>query len=625
MTMVEAAQRTGREPQLAKYEIREEIGRGGMATVYRAMDRRLGREVAVKVIHPHLRDSPEVASRFHTEAKAVAMLRHPNIVEVYDVSGAEEDEQYLVTELVRGTTLRRLLQSHGVLPPEVAAAVAIELLDALAHAHASGVVHRDIKPENVLVDHARPAAEAVSEAEPADAPSGEIRRDRGPARARRVVIKLTDFGIAKLLDAQGVTSTGQVLGSPAHMAPEQIEGGDVDARSDVFGMGVLLYECLVGHLPFEGANPAQVLRRVLEGIYPPAVAERPLVGARWSALVDRALAHDRAERFATAGAMREALVAELERLGFWPCDDDLAAWIDDPVAYAGRHSARVVERLRALAGEARRRGDVLSAASDYNRALSHAPDDPALLRIVARMHRDEAWTRTARRAGAVFAGVLAFGAVGFVVARAAHSRHPAGEPHAAALESLRPAPPAASALRPAPGLVPAASPGAATQESAARAADPSAGTAPVRPVQPKAVDRSLLLDVTPPMGVSVSVDGSGALAVSTGDALTIDSRAHTLTFTCPVCTPARVYVAAGEKGDTVVVAVPIKPATLVIDGTAESTYQMVEHPELTVTVGANAVPLKSAFERATIKQLKTGATVSVRLEAGVSVHASFGP
>jgi hypothetical protein len=237
------------------------------------------------------------------------------------------------------------------------------------------------------------------------------------------------------------------------------------------------------------------------------------------------------------------------------------------------------------------------------------------------MHRDEAWTRTARRAGAVFAGLLALGAAGFVVARAAHSRQHAREPQTAALESLRTAP-AASALRAAPALVPAV---AATQDSAARAADPSAGAAPVRPVLAKPVDRSVLLDVTPPMGVSVAIDGSGAMAVSTGDALTIDSRAHTLTFTCPVCTPARVYVAAGDRGDTVVVAVPIKPATLVIDGMAESTYQMMEHPELTVAVGANAIPLKSAFERATIKQLKTGATVSVRLEAGVSVHASFAP
>src|SRR4029077_7633049 len=126
---------------------------------------------------------------------------------------------------------------------------------------------RDIKPENVIVEHTPSAAE------------GE-----------RVKVKLTDFGIAKLLDAQGVTSTGQVLGSPAHMAPEQIEGGEVNARADVFGLGVLLYECMVGPLPFEGKTPAQVLRRVLEGAYEPADREKPTVGGRWAKILARALA-----------------------------------------------------------------------------------------------------------------------------------------------------------------------------------------------------------------------------------------------------------------------------------------------------------------------------------------------
>src|SRR5215472_11408905 len=127
-----------RLPQLAKYDVIEEIGHGGMATVYRATDKRLGREVAVKVIHPHLRDSREVVQRFNTEARAVAKLRHPNIVEVFDVSEADEVEQYLVVELIGGTTLRKLLQKHGAMPAEVAAALALELLAAIAHANAAG-------------------------------------------------------------------------------------------------------------------------------------------------------------------------------------------------------------------------------------------------------------------------------------------------------------------------------------------------------------------------------------------------------------------------------------------------------------------------------------------------------
>src|SRR5215472_16953557 len=136
-----ASVRPGRIPVLTKYDVVSEIGHGGMATVYRARDKRLGREVAVKVIHPHLRDSPEVIHRFVVEAKAVAKLKHPNIVEVFDVSEEGEPEQYLVCELVRGVTLRKLLQKNGALPPEVTAAIATDLIGALSHAHAAGVIH----------------------------------------------------------------------------------------------------------------------------------------------------------------------------------------------------------------------------------------------------------------------------------------------------------------------------------------------------------------------------------------------------------------------------------------------------------------------------------------------------
>src|SRR5450631_533241 len=145
--MEATASARSRFPQLTKYDVIEEIGHGGMAAVYRARDPRLGRDVAIKVIHPHLRDSAEVAHRFQVEAQAVAKLRHPNIVEVFDVSGEDDKEQYLVVELVRGRTLRKVLSDRSPLPPEVAAAIALQLLAALEHAHEEGVVHRDIKPE----------------------------------------------------------------------------------------------------------------------------------------------------------------------------------------------------------------------------------------------------------------------------------------------------------------------------------------------------------------------------------------------------------------------------------------------------------------------------------------------
>jgi serine/threonine-protein kinase len=566
-------------PQLAKYEVVEEIGHGGMATVYRARDKRLGREVAVKVIHPHLRDSREVVSRFNAEARAVAKLRHPNIVEVFDVSEANEPEQYLVVELVRGTTLRKVLQKHGAMPAEVAASLALELLGALAHANAAGVIHRDIKPENVLIE-------------------------RG---ADKVAVKLTDFGIAKLLDAQGVTSTGQVLGSPAHMAPEQIEGGEVDARADVFGLGVLLYECMVGHLPFEGSNPAQVLRRVLDGRYPEAQAERPSIGNRWSAILDRTLAHVAADRFADANAVREAISAELDRVGFTEGQRELAAWLADPEPYAPLHAERMIERLCALGSEARSRGDVLAAAGDYNRALAHAPGDPRLLKIVAGMHRAEAVTRTVKRAAVALTIMLGLGGLTYVVGHALR-RLPSPGP-ALSVQGVASAPVASVPREPTPALT----------ESAAATGRPRA--APVAVVKP--VERTVTLDLTPSMGVVVSVDDGAPRHMSTGDALTLDGKAHALSFTCEVCTPVRRDVPAGDKDDTLKVAVPVKPATLLIEGDVDKTYQIVQHPELTVRAGTNVISLASAYERVTVQQIETKLLVPVRLEAGHSVRAAF--
>ncbi|MCL2448248.1 MAG: serine/threonine protein kinase [Polyangiaceae bacterium] len=614
MTSVEAARPRGL-PQLAKYQILEEIGRGGMATVYRALDTRLGREVAVKVIHPHLRESAEVAKRFHTEATAVAKLRHANIVEVYDVSEPNEAERYLVVELVRGTTLRRLLSEHGALPPEIAGAIAIELLDALAHAHASGVVHRDIKPENVLVE------------------LGPRLSGAGHEATRRVWVKLTDFGIAKLLDSHGVTSTGQVLGSPAHMAPEQIEGGEVDARSDIFGLGVLFYECVVGQLPFGGANPAQVLRRVLDGRYPPGHVERPSIGSRWSAIADRALAHAREARFPSAYAMREAVASELFRLGFMPSIAELEAWLDDPGRYFEEHRARIVARLCALGGEARRRRDVLLAASDYNRALANAPDDPGLLGIVARLHRTEARKRIVGWVGAGLAAAVALGgvaAIGRASARRVDSpshspeaAHPGPAPSAEGDQSgtLAPTPPAPPVIE-APARAPVVPPPART---AVAASLPEAQPQPIRRVAEAgaAALRTLTFDMTPPMGIMLTVDDEPARSASTGDTLVLDGGEHALVFSCPVCIPVQRSVAAGTKSETLLVNVPVKPGTLVIDGSVDETYQIIEHPELPVRAGANSVPLRSAFERITVKQMETGATVPVRLEAGQSIHASF--
>lgn len=353
--------------QLPKYELLDEIGHGGMATVYRARDKRLGREVAVKVIHRHLRENPEVSARFHSEALAVAKVKHPNIVEVYDVSEEHEVEKYLVVELVRGITLRQLLREQGPLPPEVAACIAIEITRALGLAHREGIVHRDVKPENVLLR------------------LGTSEQSTRGADAVRV--KLTDFGIAKLLDAQGVTHTGQVLGSPAHMAPEQIEGGDVDARADIFGAGVLFYEMLTGCLPFEGKNPAQVLKKVLEGVFLPAERQLPQVGAAFGAIAERALARSPSDRFASAGEMEQALEQALHVTQIADVRLEIAHYLDEPKTYTERHNAELPDLLAAAANQARSERDMILAAALFNRALSYRPNDTRLLAEVAGLAR----------------------------------------------------------------------------------------------------------------------------------------------------------------------------------------------------------------------------------------------
>jgi eukaryotic-like serine/threonine-protein kinase len=379
-------------PQLSKYELLDELGHGGMATVYRARDLRLDREVAIKVIHKHLRESPEVRRRFAAEARVVAKLRHPSIVEVYDVSADDDPEKYLVVELSRGVTLRRILIQHGSLPPEAAAGIGLELSSALAHAHDAGVIHRDVKPENVLV---------------------EVAHD-GEADVR---VKLTDFGIAKILDAQGVTSTGQVLGSPAHMAPEQIEGGEVDGRADVFALGVLLYECMVGHLPFEGSNPAQVLRRVLEGTYAAADRDNPIVGGRWARLLARSLAKVPAERFASAGALSQAISEELSALSILDYRSELRGFFADPKRYQAEAASRLVPVLTNRGEQARRVGDIVGAASDLSRALAYAPQDPELPKLMSRLRRRTAWRGILYASGIVAAVSVVLGVGGYIAAR----------------------------------------------------------------------------------------------------------------------------------------------------------------------------------------------------------------
>ncbi|HEY3438988.1 MAG TPA: protein kinase, partial [Actinotalea sp.] len=212
-----------------RYEVLSRIARGGMATVYLATDRRLDREVALKVMHPHLAEGgsgSEFVARFRREARAAARLTHPGLVSVFD-QGVDGETSYLTMEYIDGTNLRRHLGESGALPVAEALKTAEAVLDALAAAHRAGLVHRDVKPENILL-----------------AADGRI--------------KVADFGLARAVTEVTATTAGTVLGTVAYLAPELVAHGTSDARTDVYAVGVLLHEMLTGAQPFTGATPIQV-------------------------------------------------------------------------------------------------------------------------------------------------------------------------------------------------------------------------------------------------------------------------------------------------------------------------------------------------------------------------------
>jgi eukaryotic-like serine/threonine-protein kinase len=265
-----------------RYELEELVGSGGMSNVFRAHDRLLERTVALKILHEQYTRDEDYVERFRREARAVAQLTHPNIVTVID-RGEQDGRQFIVFEYVDGQNLKEL-SARGQLDAREAIGLALQVAHALSFAHARGLVHRDVKPQNVLLN------------------------DEGQA-------KVTDFGIARSLDVHGVTQTGTVLGTSDYIAPEQARGQKVDPKTDIYSLGVVLYELLTGEVPFSGDNfVAVAMRHVSEP--PPSVLERrPDCPVRVDLAIQRAMAKDPADRFASMDelcAELEACLAELD-------------------------------------------------------------------------------------------------------------------------------------------------------------------------------------------------------------------------------------------------------------------------------------------------------------------------
>jgi serine/threonine-protein kinase len=270
---------------LGQFELCERIGGGSMGTVYRAWQRPLERPVAVKVLRRELLRDPQVVKRFYREARAVARLAHPSIVTVFLVGECEDGAPYIVMELCGGPSLAQVVASEVRLPVARAVRIAGQIARALAEAHAAGVVHRDLKPENIVL---------------------------APGRGGDELVKVLDFGIAKILVGNGesqLTGTGTIFGTPHYLAPEQASGGVVDARADLYSLGVILYQMVTGRLPFEGSTGMQVVLAHLQQTpaWPRALV--PELPVELDALVRCAMARDPAERFASADDMGAALGA----------------------------------------------------------------------------------------------------------------------------------------------------------------------------------------------------------------------------------------------------------------------------------------------------------------------------
>jgi len=347
-----------------KYQIIRKIGEGGMATVYQGRHTSLHRDVAVKIIHPGLAHNERNRQRFAREAKAIEKLDHKNIVKIWDYSGTDfhEDEKpcYIITELVEGLNLAQLMQEYDEIPSEIIALIGIEVCEALSYAHSNGFIHRDIKPDNIM-----------------------LRKDGA--------IKLLDFGIARFADEDSLTMTKSLVGSPAFMSPEQAKDeadGELDHRSDLFSLGIVLYQLSTGELPYHGSNPSVVLKNIIDNRRNQAHCVNPEMSIGLSDCIEGLLQTNRDLRLPDAHSVAHTLrqVWTEADLDITDPQWSLHYWLADPVSYKNRldaHLKRVLlEKGRALMGK----GKSLEAQRFLNRLLILDPENDEVFDLLQNMH-----------------------------------------------------------------------------------------------------------------------------------------------------------------------------------------------------------------------------------------------
>jgi tRNA A-37 threonylcarbamoyl transferase component Bud32 len=308
-----------------RYRVVGLIGAGAMGTVYRAEHVQISKVMAIKLLHQELHQNPENVARFHREAEAASRLNHPNTVQVFDFGRTSTGSLYLVMEYVDGDDLGKVIGKEGVIPFGRVAYLCAQVAGSVADAHAAGVIHRDLKPENIVIAAGR---------------DGE----------RPMVL---DFGLAKLFEGNveaQVTSSGTIVGTPYYMSPEQIHGHELDGRSDVYAMGAIMYECVVGKPPFDAPNPVGVLSKHLsEDPVPPSQRSPSSVPREADEIIMRCLEKDPAHRYQSAEELRQALIQYLNTVGS-------SDWRLSTVAISSRESGtRKVEGLDSMFTRKRRR------------------------------------------------------------------------------------------------------------------------------------------------------------------------------------------------------------------------------------------------------------------------------
>jgi serine/threonine protein kinase len=341
--------------KVRNFEIKELIATGGMAAIYKAVQLSLDRIVAIKILHGHLAQDKNFITRFEREAKAAANLKHENIVNIIDY-GKVEDVYFIAMEYVEGRSLKDLIVSIKFVPFDIALAIAQDISEGLDHAHQKGVVHRDVKPANILINN-----------------DG--------------VVKITDFGLAQAQDLTSITVTGSIVGTPAYMSPEQAGGKKVDQRTDIFSLGVVVYEMITGTKPFSGENYSSVIHEILTVKPPRPVEANPLITKEVNDMIERMLEKDIDNRYQDISGVKDDISSYFQKKNIKITHKKIAEFINTPT----EHFASLVQERkrkhyeRGLYFMNLKSAKVNEAINEFSKVLHLDPDDVQAKRYLTKL------------------------------------------------------------------------------------------------------------------------------------------------------------------------------------------------------------------------------------------------